>query len=962
MFSALFALPIALALTASPTGLARADGLADEADLHFQLAAEHYQKGEFREALEHFLASNRLVPNKNVVFNIARTYEQLRRYADAHRYYTDALAAETNAQTIKDIQAALQRIAPNVAVLRVDSDPPGATIYIDRKDLGSRGRAPKPLAIAPGKYRIIIELDGYEAITTEVVEAKLGGELSIPVKLRRIVGKVHVAVEGAPSAEVHVGDEHAPSACTAPCDLDLAPGTHLLYFSRPGFQSVPRQVNVVAKQESRVSATMSPLTGSIVVSADEREAIVEIDNKPSGFTPAVIQNVPVGKRKIKVTLRGYAPVEREIEIKPNEQTELIDLQLTPLRQVSAVSRYTESIDDAPSSVTVIDGQELRAFGYPTIAESLRGVRGFSLSNDRAYFSAGIRGLGEPNDYGNRVLVLSDGTSLNDNLLNSSYIGSDGRVDLHDVERIEVVRGPGSLLYGTGAVSGLINLVPRAKDHPNGVFGGLSTYDNSVARARAGFHYNFSPNVGVWSSISAGRSNGIDIPVDLLAPGTGPTTQIAKQVDYFRNLGTAGRFWAGPVTVQWFFNTRRQNIPIGVFQTLFNDPRTYYQDTRMMLEVRFEKEFNQYFQLMVRTHANRYAFQSDLSYEPLPGAPLREAYFGTWFGVEARGAITPIKQLRITVGGEGQFHPQATLEGGFNTNEPYLNVNNPYNFGAAYLVLDANPTSWFRASAGARVDVYSTFGPIVVPRAALIFKPGAGVLKVMGGRAFRAPSIYEQFYTDGAIQFPGNQGSTKLKPESLFQGEVEYSHRFLENWVALGAGHASYVQNVINTLPDPNHPGGVNYQNSVDPAITAGGEVEIRREWRQGWMVSAMYGYIYTRTLPKTGEGERLVNAPEHIASLKGVFPVVPEIASIGLRTTLEAPRRLDQLSNDTTRPAIIADLTLSGGIKKYGINYTIGMYNVLDARYYYPVSDAYRSRTMIQNGRTFLADITVAYP
>src|SRR5262245_46915945 len=83
-----------LALVTAVTGGAgavRAEGVADEAELHFQLGTDAYARGDYRGALEHFFISNRLVPNRNVVYNIARTFEQMRRWADAHRSYTDAL-------------------------------------------------------------------------------------------------------------------------------------------------------------------------------------------------------------------------------------------------------------------------------------------------------------------------------------------------------------------------------------------------------------------------------------------------------------------------------------------------------------------------------------------------------------------------------------------------------------------------------------------------------------------------------------------------------------------------------------------------------------------------------------------------------------------------------------------------------------------------------------------------------
>lgn len=955
---------LALAL-ASPLAAmeARAGGVADEAELQFQIGAEHYQKGEYREALEHFFVSNRLVPNRNVVFNIARTYEQMKRYADAHRYYVDALEAEDRAAQIENIKAAVARVSPFIALLKVESDPPGATVYIDRKDLGSRGKAPRALALAPGKYRVIVEMEGHEPAVSGPVEIKTGAEVVVPLKLTRIVGNVEVAVEGAAGAAVHLDDEHAQPACTAPCTFAAPPGRHLIFFTREGFQAAPRQVNVVARQTVKTLASLAPLTGSLVVSADERDAVVEVDGKPMGFTPAVIQNVAVGRRRVRIALRGYAPVVRDVEVKNGQQAELLNLELTPLRQVSAVSRYEESIEDAPSSVTILDGQELRAFGYPTIAEALRGVRGIYLSNDRAYHSAGVRGLGEPNDYGNRLLVLSDGAALNDDILSSSYIGSDGRPDLHDVDRIEIVRGPGSLLYGTGAFSGVVNLVPRAKDEASSVHVGAGTYDNAVARGRAGFHYNFTPTVGVWASVSGARSDGVDVAIPLINPGTGPVSPTAHHVDQFRSVGTAGRFWAGPLTVQWFFNTRDQTIPIGVFQTQFDDQRTHYLDRRYLLEVRFEPKLTDKLQLFTRAHANRYVFGGSYAYGGTAADVASERYNSTWFGGEARLVFTPIKQLRFTLGGEGVAHPQIAMEGGYPDQDPYLDIQKSFASGAGYLIGEASPASWFRVSAGFRMDVYSTFGVVPVPRGALIFKPvKGGTLKIMGGRAFRAPSIYEQLYTDGTTQAPGNQPNRNLKlgPESIWQGEVEYSQRFLENWVALAAGHVGYIQNIINSVPDSPGSDVIRYANNADPALTGGGDVEIRREWRQGWMLSAMYGYQYARYLDAAKTP--LVNAPQHLASVKGVVPMLADVAALAVRVTLESPRRIS-LEDDTTTPAaFIGDITLSGNIKRFGVAYTLGIYNVTDARYAYPVADGYLSRTMPQNGRTFLADVKVTYP
>jgi len=124
-----------------------ADGQADEADLQFNVGADAFRRGDFTAALEHFLASNRLVPNRNVMFNIALAYEKLGKFAEAYRYYVDALRGEGDTQTIKQLEAAIERISPRVAVVEVNAQPPGAVVYLERRDLGSVGTTPARLGL-----------------------------------------------------------------------------------------------------------------------------------------------------------------------------------------------------------------------------------------------------------------------------------------------------------------------------------------------------------------------------------------------------------------------------------------------------------------------------------------------------------------------------------------------------------------------------------------------------------------------------------------------------------------------------------------------------------------------------------------------------------------------------------------------------------------------------------------------
>lgn len=962
-----------VALAAPAPG--RADGLADEAELNFQIGADYYRAGNFREALQHFMLSNRLVSNRNVVFNIARTFERLSRFADAYRWYTDARDDETDAATVAEIDAALVRIAPQVALVAVETEPPGATLYVERRDLGSVAQAPHRLALAEGTYTILASLEGHVDAASEPVVAHVGQEVRVRLVLSPIVGTVRVAANG--PTTVHVDDEHAEAACTAPCELTLRPGLHLLFFRREGFRLPPRQVNVRANDTVLVRASASAVTGSVVVAAEEPDALVEVDGEPVGFTPIVVPAVPIGRRRVRVTLRGYEPVERTIEVREGEQADLRGLQLVPVREVTTASRLPETLEDAPSSLSVITAQELEAFRYPTIAEALRGTRGMSLTFDSTYNSVSVRGLGQPNDYGNRLLILQDGAVLNDNLLYQSYTGYDERVDLGDVERIEVVRGPGSVLYGTGAVSGVVNLITRSRDEPTSGWLGMSTYQDSVARARGGFNLDLPGDRGVWTSFAVARSGGRELTI----PGVGTT----DGSDAFEAATLNGRAWWKSLTLQWFVTHRDLRVPTGTFGTRFDDARTRWKDTRGLLEVRFEPRLSKRVRLFTRVFANHYRFDGDYAYE---GATVDETilnteeYRGTWMGGEARIVLEPIDPLRLTLGGEIQASPQATLRG-FEAPRPaldayYLNAQAAFQQYAGYALVDWRPTRAVRLSAGARIDGWSTFGVNVNPRVALILKPTkSDVVKLMAGRAFRAPSAYEREYGDGGIsQRATSEVGQALRPESVWSGELEYQRRFARDWVALASAHFQYASAFIETLEvpadcvsgpcDPDPSDGVTpiyYANGASEFYTLGGDVELRRELRGGFMLAANYGYLEARYThaPAGSTNTRVPNVPRHFASVRAIVPVAPLGGQLATRLSLEAPRRISTMDDGETGWAVVADLVLSGRVREYGVRWALGVYNVFDWRYDAPVTDTFASPLMPQQGRSFMASLDVAF-
>ncbi len=143
------------------------------------------------------------------------------------------------------------------------------------------------------------------------------------------------------------------------------------------------------------------------------------------------------------------------------QLDLEELVKLHVDSVYGASKFLQKVADAPASVTIVTGEQIQKYGYRTLADALRSVGGFYVIYDRNYSYVGVRGFSRPGDYNARILFLLDGHRVNDNIFDGAYVATEFPVDVDLIDRIEIIRGPSSSVYGTGAFSASKTVFVRA---------------------------------------------------------------------------------------------------------------------------------------------------------------------------------------------------------------------------------------------------------------------------------------------------------------------------------------------------------------------------------------------------------------------------------------------------------------------------------------------------------------------
>jgi outer membrane receptor for ferrienterochelin and colicins len=247
----------------------------------------------------------------------------------------------------------------------------------------------------------------------------------------------------------------------------------------------------------------------------------------------------------------------------SESRDLTQLSFEELSEVkiTSVSKRAETVANSPAAVTVISSDEIRRFGFRTLSEALATVPGFVVRNDRNYEYVGIRGFSSTGDFDTRVLVLVNGHRINDVNYNYAGVGYDFPVDMESIDRIEVVKGPGSAMWGTSALLSVVNVITKSGESLSGKRATIETGSNRRIRGLAEYGERTSDGLDIYSSISGFGTHGEDsvrLPGVLDSNGLPANSINNDSENAYRALLTAKY---KEFSLMFNANSRKKNVPI-----------------------------------------------------------------------------------------------------------------------------------------------------------------------------------------------------------------------------------------------------------------------------------------------------------------------------------------------------------------------------------------------------------------
>ena len=531
----------------------------------------------------------------------------------------------------------------------------------------------------------------------------------------------------------------------------------------------------------------------------------------------------------------------------NSLTELLNTKII------TASKYDQTISEIPASVTIITNEDIESYGYDNLADVLNRVVGFYISYDRNYYYLGTRGFSRPTDYNNRIKFLVDGQSTNDNFYGSASIGADFVIDLDAVERIEIVKGPGSVIYGTGAMFAVINVITKNTYSFEGL--NISSEIGSFGRKSSSIFY--TKEISYRSRLSLSGVFIDEEGQDIYFPEYNQLSTnygIAEGKDWSEYKGFQGKYEKNDFTLSGYYGRGKKGIPTGVYDTDFNTDKTFTIDESSFLNAGYTWRTSPNVAVGLKAFYNHYYYFGSYPYSDFL---TYDANWGDWYGSNLQLNWDVNLKNRLTVGTEFQKNHKAAYKYWDEDDEIYFDDDFPSTVYSLFFQNEYQAFQNLSITAGIRYDKYSLTEDFLTPRAAIVYHPGKNTaLKLLYGTAFRSPSVYELFYEDSYYGYISNQS---LKSEKINTAEIILEQQLNECHFSRISLYEYDMENLIDYYEDTSA-GTFQYQN-IGEVTSYGIEVDLQGRYQNGlnWFVN----YSHEKT-KETHTDEVLSNSPADI--------------------------------------------------------------------------------------------------
>lgn len=543
-------------------------------------------------------------------------------------------------------------------------------------------------------------------------------------------------------------------------------------------------------------------------------------------------------------------------------------------------RMVQPLTEVGSSVTVITGAEIEAQGFDFVLDALAVAPSVTINQNGAFGgSASVRIRGASSD---QTLVIVDGVVANDPTSPGGGFNF-AALDPTNIERIEILRGPQSTLWGTDAIGGVVNIVTKrnTESFAGSVFGQAGSFDTyrfgaDVAGTNGRFDYRFAATRHSTDGISkADEDNGNT--EDDSYESTSLQTRLGMRVGEDARLQLTALWTDADTEFDSFFFGAQGNVSDG-------DELSKTETLTSNLSFQFSAFGGRLDNLFLVGFADtdRANFTD--------GAPSFSSEGDRWT-YRYQGTVQFNDRHRLAFGAEredSESNGDETSIDGF--------------FG----LYELSPTNSLTFSAGLRRDDHERFGGETTARLAAAFNPNDLVtLSASWGEGFKAPTIFQTtFFCCGATE-----PNADLRPERSDAFDVGIQLRTPDARGQLGLTY--FDQDTTDLITFSFAVGG--YEN-IAKANSSGFEIQAQYQLTD-WLSGALN---YANIDAEDGEGERLVRVPEHTGDLSfSIDPDGPLSGTVSLRYNGKE-RDANGIVDSWTRVDLSARYALSESVEIYG--------------------------------------------